>query len=381
MCVWSASQLKPSCWAFDASARSEGDMELFDRTYQCLPMLNTDETLFSWVTKYHRRSGNISTGKSIRHLFGSQRAGLSHDFPCCIDDLQIRTRQVLGRTEDLIFHHTLFGLFAKFLDETRLAECVGHLQANRGARIKPTLGIRQSRLGATHPLKACPVCMLEDEAEGYLTWWHLSHQFPSVWICAKHCAPLRSLRKTPKEWHHFWLPQDIAEVEWIDHTCTDDSQLAALRELALWTEHLAATPSPPIDSRLLRFTYLLGAKNQGWMSPDGTFRSKEVRQQVIRKFEHIQRLAPFSFINGARTEHGGFVGLLTREHPGYHHPSKHIILMSAIFDEIATFEQSYCQVAKWSQVGGDEALRDHIAPIHRNLVRMVRELVIIKVPF
>lgn len=116
---------------------------------------------------------------------------------------------------------------------------------------------------------------------------------------------------------------------------------------------------------------MLGAKNRGWMYPDGSLRNAEIRLFVKSRFEQIADIPTFQFISGANRENGGFIGLLTREYRGFHHPAKHIVLLAALFDDMSDFSAQYEQLVRWRQEGGEECLLDNISPTHSRLLEMV----------
>ena len=179
-----------------------------------------DETLYSLCSRQHRFWGYVHAWQTARVLFGGRRLGTQHDFPSALDALVTRTQGLWGRAEGIATERTLLRFFRPFLAAEDVATAIRTMRSPSVAHLKFSLGLLTSRFGASHPLKACPVCIREDLDKYGWSYWHGAHQFPGVWICAKHGeALLQSSVKTTGierfEWH---LPAMEALVPWCNDT-------------------------------------------------------------------------------------------------------------------------------------------------------------------
>jgi len=149
-----------------------------------------DETLFSWCSRYHRLAANGHDRTTSIQLFGHHRTGTAHDFPARLDVLAVRLEGALGTAADIIGQRTLLPFYLPFRSallgrEAQQALCgfgIGH--------IKYRLGLLTSGLGAAHPLKACPSCIMFDLNQHGWAYWRRVHQLPGVWLCPLHRTPL-----------------------------------------------------------------------------------------------------------------------------------------------------------------------------------------------
>lgn len=157
-----------------------------------LPSWLPDETLFSLVSRYHHLSGNRLASHTCRELFGHGQQGTQHDFPTRLTHFVSATGNVLGDTRAIIQRHTILPFYLHFVAPEMAATALRTLEDGSLGGLKFRLGLITSRFRANHPLKACPECMQHDHDSHGTPYWHRDHQYPGVWICPTHSAPLLS---------------------------------------------------------------------------------------------------------------------------------------------------------------------------------------------
>lgn len=158
-----------------------------------------DETVFSLVSRLHKLWGYPLAGNTTQILFGHHQGGSQHDFPTRLTEFAQSTKGLLGSATNIVQKHTLYKYYRTFLDEPERQELADALYGHSLAHLKLRLGLLTSRLRANHPLKACPLCMQADVEQHGVAYWHLTHQYPGVWIC-----PVTSSAKPPKALGHFY---------------------------------------------------------------------------------------------------------------------------------------------------------------------------------
>lgn len=196
-----------------------------------------DETLFSWCSRYHRMSANGRDAATCMQLFGDRRIGTAHDLPARLDALVTRSGGAIGDAVSIINQRTLLPFYLPFRS-LRLA-ALAH-EAMRGpsiASLKYQLGLLTSGLGAAHPLKSCPRCIVADQERHGWAYWHRDHQLPGTWICTRHQMLLRiSPHKLDQRARFAWaLPSPSTES-----MSTAISQTAKDRDLMRWLAKLAS---------------------------------------------------------------------------------------------------------------------------------------------
>lgn len=349
--------------------------ELFGSLPAFLPNFLGGETLFSWGARYHRLSGNSQANHSSLQLFGNPRAGLKHDFPSHLDQFHAITQGLLGEPMTLAVERTLLGFYVPFLDSDALRIAMGQMRGPSVARLKSRLGLLASRVGAAHPLKACHKCIQEDVRKYGISRWSLEHQWPTVWVCRKHRRPLAHLRRSaqPKELCQWLLPEDIAESDWLVPGAPGFKPTDVLFHIADVSAGITQRADRRLDSQLLRYTYLLGAKRQGWLFPDGSLRLKELAKAFHKYRAPLQNIPGIAMITADGT-YEGFLGLLMRQYPGRRHPVRHAVLIAFLFPSTDDFDGVYEEVRHFAEHSGAEQLHQLlVGEQHTELRRLVED--------
>jgi hypothetical protein len=151
------------------------------------PKLYPDELLYSGLARYHIRSGNKSFRQSHLELFQSSlqkgRLILPNNLNKLIKILPFGTSISV---ENIIQSHTLYPFYTTFLtqNEAWLLKDVMKKQVNQSI-----FQVAKVALNSTDNLKFlrfCPLCLEEDMKNYGEAYWHRTHQFPSVMVCAIH---------------------------------------------------------------------------------------------------------------------------------------------------------------------------------------------------
>ena len=318
--------------------------------------------MFSWAARYHRLSGNVLAKKSSIQLFGDRRAGLRPDFPSHLEQLVQITRGLIGDAETLAYERTVFGFFAPFQDAQGASNVLTQMRGTSVEKVKSALGLLPSRVGASFPLKSCQDCIREDMKKYSVSRWHLEHQWPSVWICRKHHRMLRALKREsqPRDLRRWLLPEDVTAEEWIEPVTSSMANKSILLWIAELSAHFAQLRGQHFDSQLLRYTYLLRAKDREWLFTDGSVKLALVRQLFLKYYRKMDDIPGFEVVKGVQSEHAGMLGLLMRQYDWRRHPVKHILLIAFLFESVDEFDIFYERVRQVHVQGGTDALEEMV---------------------
>lgn len=308
-----------------------------------LPRILDDETLYSWCCRYHRLSGNERAIDTSLQLFASQTAGLMHDFPGCLEEFVDRTNGRFGDVRTIAYSHTLFGFYAKFLTAELAEELVLEMKKGRVTRLKFRLGLPSSRIGAGHPLKACPACMEEDEINSKISYWHLAHQIPGRWLCPIHAVPLResSIKTRTAQRLQWILPGDVLTDQWHFHENISADTRLALEKAGGLIDHLEADESLLLDKKYLRSAYLAKLKQIGWLTESRFVRMKPLRKAFILYAEGLKSISEYHFVSSVQRDDGGCLGTLLRSPRRRVHPIKHLTFIAFLFNDWSDFLEFY----------------------------------------
>ncbi len=336
--------------------------EMFAAYPAFLPLLTEGETLFSWAARYHRLSGNSLARQSSIQLFGDWRAGLRYDFPSHLDQFVKITQGQIGDAEKLAYERTLLGFFAPFQHAVGAGNVLALMRGSSVEKVKSALGLLPSRLGAFFPLKSCQDCINDDLKKYFVSRWHMEHQWPSVWICRKHRRILQALKREyqPKDLRRWWLPEDLTEGKWAGPTTSSPTMKIKLLWIAELSAHFAQLGRQHYDHQLLRYAYLLRAKEREWLFTDGSVKLALVRRLFLKYYRGMENIPGFEITQDVQSEHAGMLGLLMRQFDWRRHPVKHILLIAFLFETVVEFDTAYERVRQVHIKGGTDALQEMV---------------------
>ncbi|OYQ38650.1 hypothetical protein CHU94_14450 [Rhodoferax sp. TH121] len=346
---------------------------LFSPHQEPLPGALDGELLYSWCARFHRLSGNSKASTTSQMLFGHATTGLRHDFPGQLGYFGAATGGHLGTLQEIVQARTQFALHALFLDESTRRATESVFQGNDRSQLSRTLGLSRSGQVSLTPLKACPACIGEDRGTVLTGWWRMDHQWPSMYACLKHRCLLNVMANQGRaHWLQEWyLPVELREDQWAEHTEMGQSQVERLIHIARWTEALLHQRDIYFDATLLRHVYLYQAKARGWMTWDGALRFATLRAAFADSHRGLEALPGWEFIKEVGSVNGGFLGLLLRKHPGRRHPLKHVLLMAFLYEEPLDFYAQYENSKLILETEGPAALDRRLTDMQSRLIEMV----------
>ena len=313
------------------------------------PVLNwfEDETLFSLAGRYHLISGNALSATTCRQLFGHPRLGSQHDFPCRIEQLVARTAGTLGTPLDIIRNRTILPFYLPFREPVDAADAHSSMRGQALGSLKYRLGIVTSRFRANHPLKACMECIADDMTICHVAYWHREHQFPGVWICPFHEAPLLESRvKSTGVGRFLW---HLPKIE--DLTPTTDMQGRELASgqtrsalLALARSSLALAGLRDgfhFDTQALLKTYHSALVRRGLMHAGGGLKLRLIGPSFAAAVAPLRIIRELSTFPATGEDAAAHAGRLLREPRSGTHPLRHLGLILWLFGTWAEFWNAY----------------------------------------
>ncbi|MBW9267380.1 MAG: TnsD family transposase [Candidatus Thiodiazotropha sp. (ex. Lucinisca nassula)] len=311
-----------------------------------LPMLLTDETLYSWCGHVHLWNGNATVSTTSRQLFGKPYAALIHDFPANFAALRERTFGALPAIARLVSKHSLLGYFLPFQNRDDANVLIHRVTVGSHPHIKYHLGIPASRVGNDHPLKFCLACHKEDLENHGRAFWHLSHQLPGVLVCQAHTLPL-IINKTHTSPVHLrsWLLPPLNNIE-NDSPNYDDRAITQLHKLSRFSQAVLDMPPGSFDPQRLAWTYQHRLKDEGMLSDRGHLKTRLYATAFLDFYQPIFDLPEYQILHSVTNSSGGFVGQISRKQPRLAHPLKHLLLITWLFESMDAFLDRYRSVSQ-----------------------------------
>ena len=307
-----------------------------------------DETVFSLSSRHHQLSGNQRAYVTCKQLFGHHQRGTEHDLPSRINELVLRTQCQLGTAREIIYRHTILPYYLPFKSKDTTEIAYAALQGDGIGHLKYKLGILTSRFGASHPLKACPECLIADRAQFQVAYWHLEHQYPGAWTCLAHqCLLKMASVKANKIGRFLWfLPDEMILLDAFMPRALPSAvyrqlfpQLVALSNASVGLAHLPQGFC--FDVERLLCVYLDAAREKGLLSGRDRLRSEAIGADFFQ-FAHIFRSAPeLSALPGSAAEAAGQAVRLLRMPRTGTHPIRHLCLILWLFGDWPSFWKKY----------------------------------------
>ena len=146
--------------------------------------------MYSIAARYGIATGIVSPSSTSKVLFGYHRGGFPHALPGGIGHFARVFKGALGSPREIISSHTIAPQLVVSRSPTLREATYAAMEEVHAGTIKANLGLLASGFGGALPLKACLVCLDEDELENGFGYWRVRQQLPGVWLCAKHAALL-----------------------------------------------------------------------------------------------------------------------------------------------------------------------------------------------
>jgi len=179
-----------------------------------LPEWLPDESAYSWASRYHVLAGHRIPSQTSVALFGAPRRGAQHDLPGNLATLAERTGGRLGSATDIALQRTVLRYYLPARSQAEVDNALTAMASPRDRGLKFRLGLLTSRFRANHPLKSCLTCMAHDCRTHGVAYWHLAHQYPGVWTCPTHDAPLMMASIKSNGVERFgWVLPDAAQLQ------------------------------------------------------------------------------------------------------------------------------------------------------------------------
>lgn len=152
-----------------------------------LPAPYPDETWYSIVARYHRKSGNIKSIMTRKDLFGeSARKAIN---PLAMDytvaDYIRLHGPTLGTAEECFSKYTLAPYQMRYYSKERKEEVLERI-LSENEQEKTSVFTSHMHSRNQTKLRYCPLCLKEDVEKYGESYWHRVHQIWIVDKCYKH---------------------------------------------------------------------------------------------------------------------------------------------------------------------------------------------------
>jgi hypothetical protein len=350
---------------------SENNLDLFPTA--SIPKFQESETLYSWCGRFHQLSCNTSERNTSRQLFRHPSAGFRPDFPTPVGHIHSKSKGHLESLEEFITNRTMFGFYRPFLPLTRANALATAIESGTYQHVNQQLGLPASLPELSNLLKACAICLEEDFTNFSFSWWRMRNQWPSTLVCIQHQQPLIYVRyqfrhDTLKDWI---LPCRIQSSEFWQDFRVSEAMLYRMSEITNWGHSIGSESNIFLDTTILRYCYLLKAKEDDYLAMDGSVKLIHLKKSFLDWIGDCVQLPTLSFAKQIQDPNAGFIGQLIRQYPGIRHPLKHILMIAFLFKETRDFFEMYDYVSSIYNLEGDLQLRKKLKNVQDTLLNLV----------
>ncbi|WP_341662303.1 TnsD family Tn7-like transposition protein [Vibrio sp.] len=156
-----------------------------------LPILYPNELIYSLVARAKVHSGITSPKRLLDEIYADRNLIATVDLPSHLAEISRQYSVALNITVPLlIYRHTLFPLYAPFIEEKRRLAGIRWMENQSKGRIHLSFGVAASLVKQPNQLRYCPKCFDEQIAQYGERYWKRNWQVPGATWCSAHQIPL-----------------------------------------------------------------------------------------------------------------------------------------------------------------------------------------------
>lgn len=154
---------------------------------QNFPLPYQNELLYSVIARAGVHMGLLSPKQILSEVFNNRKVIATFDLPCYIKSIAQHFPASKNITvEKLIYKHTLFAVYAPFVEESRRKRCLKYMVDMSQGATHLALGVAASKINRLSVLRYCPTCMQAQEMEQGEYYWDRRWQVSGANSCIEH---------------------------------------------------------------------------------------------------------------------------------------------------------------------------------------------------
>ncbi|QFI38797.1 hypothetical protein FR932_13520 [Moritella marina ATCC 15381] len=284
-----------------------------------------DETIFSWLCRYHL----IAAHSSFRHytlpMLGINGSRPTNEFPVFLPQLSDLSGVSLN---DLINHMRSLHYYEPFLLERDYKLAFEALKSGDSASLQSKLGMVANRIASGQYLKYCPLCVVSDCEKYGVAYWHKVHQLIGVLVCPVHNCHLNGLRRGSVK---VLLPESNHDAQ--ERGTTEESELSRLI-----ADEFSEYPLNLTISNINQ-QYMVQLRRLGLQTSTGRVRQKLLKSLLLDKLNLLPQLSPAFQRLAVQVQKGQYPECLFYRTQCNHQPLKHFLLIYVLFGSWLNFSR------------------------------------------
>ena len=169
------------------------------------PLPYRDELLYSVIARYGVHQGIVSPKELLDDVYNDRKIVATVDLPSHVNKVSsLYPQREATSPVELIYSHTLFPLYAPFVDEKRRKKCINFRLKQAKGSTHLALGVAASRIKQPRWLRYCPACLIEQQNAFGEYYWSRNWQVSGADSCLLHGALIDSnILRHPAHKHEY----------------------------------------------------------------------------------------------------------------------------------------------------------------------------------
>lgn len=239
-----------------------------------------DELIYSTVARAGLHHGIQSPKQLLDEVFQDRKVVATVDLPSHLNAIS-HLLQRTGRFGliDLIYKHTMFGLYAPFVQESHRLKAITLMTEQASGSVHLMFGLNASRVPNKNKFHYCPIC-IQQQGEIYGEYfWNRNWFIPNISICLKHGCSLLSQNYIQQQHRHLFLPLLPNQIQ--DMPTPYFKEDFILAQMAVELLQLEPQPSPSYEQWTRFYLEIADAKN---FRRGNHVCHKQTYEQVLKEF-------------------------------------------------------------------------------------------------
>ncbi|MDI2585833.1 TnsD family Tn7-like transposition protein [Psychrobacillus sp. NEAU-3TGS] len=298
-----------------------------------------DELIYSLCARYFTKSTSLGTKSTLGKCFKGQRSKLTPDFPsnleALVEQLHIFEYKNL---ESLIYNHTPFYYFTNFLITTQKEVVMEEIRKTKTKNLHMSIGQVASTVKESKYFKYCSYCLESDLIIRGESYWRISHQLPSVFVCTDHKLLLHfsSVLYRNKNSKLVSPNESNCMTSALNRCITGnitDENINQMSKIATESKKLLSNDLNFNLTNLLSI-YKASLRKKGLITVQGRVRQRDLYREFV-SFYGVEFLRYFQSVPSLEHE-SCWLKTITRKHRISFHPLRHLLLLNFLGIELET---------------------------------------------
>jgi len=300
-----------------------------------MPPSNPDEILYSWFSRYHTYSGNISPLKTIRDLLGKNNEIANIFFPSNLGYFIKQFPTDWGITLDyLIDNFTILPFYKPFMESKDVLKVLDNMINKKVGSIEGYFICNIKSWYNKQIIKICPSCYHEDVLNFGEAYLHRNHQIPGNSVCFTHQINLNSIIIPCNIPSNVYANINKYEANLSYSACTNSRRIRISKEINL----ILSGALNNYTLTLIKQKYDERLRIRGYKSPAGNIDQVKLLSDIEKYYANDELKEYNSEID--INDNKNWVKVLTQNSERHGHPIRHLLFIEFLYGGLEEFLQS-----------------------------------------